>query len=93
MRPKLIEFIDISKRFGGTLALKSVSLDIHEGEIVALLGENGAGKSTLIKTLAGIHKRDQGTIRFRGDGDSPRRALTSHRRSPLSIRTSASSNG
>ena len=35
MRPKLIEFIDISKRFGGTLALKSVSLDIHEGEIVA----------------------------------------------------------
>ncbi|TIU11008.1 MAG: sugar ABC transporter ATP-binding protein [Mesorhizobium sp.] len=67
MRPKLIEFIDISKRFGGTLALKSVSLDIHEGEIVALLGENGAGKSTLIKTLAGIHKRDQGTIRFRGE--------------------------
>ncbi|TIS30813.1 MAG: ATP-binding cassette domain-containing protein, partial [Mesorhizobium sp.] len=55
MRPRLIEFIDISKRFGGTLALKSVSLDIHEGEIVALLGENGAGKSTLIKTLAGIH--------------------------------------
>ncbi|AEH87339.1 MULTISPECIES: sugar ABC transporter ATP-binding protein [Mesorhizobium] len=67
MRPKLIEFIDISKRFGGTLALKSVSLDIHEGEIVALLGENGAGKSTLIKTLAGIYKRDQGTIRFRGE--------------------------
>ncbi|RAZ92418.1 sugar ABC transporter ATP-binding protein [Mesorhizobium hawassense] len=67
MRPKLIEFIGISKRFGGTLALKSVSLDIHEGEIVALLGENGAGKSTLIKTLAGIHKRDQGTIRFRGE--------------------------
>lgn len=67
MRSKLVEFIDVTKRFGGTEALKSVSLDIGEGEIVALLGENGAGKSTLIKSLAGIHKPDQGRILFRGE--------------------------
>lgn len=66
MQPKLIEFRDITKRFGGTIALKGVSLDVGEGEIVALLGENGAGKSTLIKALAGIHNPDSGSILFRG---------------------------
>jgi ribose transport system ATP-binding protein len=62
----LLEFRSITKIFGGTRALSSVSLDLKEGEIVALLGENGAGKSTLIKTLAGIYKPDEGEIRFRG---------------------------
>ena len=62
----LVAFRDIVKRFGGTLALKGVSLDLHAGEIVALLGENGAGKSTLIKALAGIHTPDQGGIFYRG---------------------------
>ena len=63
---KLLEFDAVSKRFGGTLAVDRVSLDLHEGEIVALLGENGAGKSTLIKMLAGIHLMDEGDIRVRG---------------------------
>ena len=62
----LIRFDGIVKRFGGTLALKGVSLDIFAGEIVALLGENGAGKSTLIKALAGIHTPDAGGIFYRG---------------------------
>ncbi|RFB79830.1 sugar ABC transporter ATP-binding protein [Methylovirgula sp. 4M-Z18] len=66
MRPTLLEFRNITKRFGGTVALKGVSLDLKEGEILALLGENGAGKSTLIKTLAGIHRPDGGDILFRG---------------------------
>ena len=63
---RLIEFRGISKRFGGTHALREVSFDLMEGEILALLGENGAGKSTLIKTLAGIFKPTSGEILFRG---------------------------
>ena len=63
----LLEFQDVTKRFGGTLAVDGVSLVLHEGEILALLGENGAGKSTLIKMLAGIHAPDHGRILFRGE--------------------------
>lgn len=63
---KLLEFRSITKTFGGTKALSEVSIDLREGEILALLGENGAGKSTLIKTLAGIYRPDGGEILFRG---------------------------
>ncbi len=62
----LIEFQGITKRFGGTTALSNVSLGLAAGEILALLGENGAGKSTLIKSLAGIHKPEDGRILFKG---------------------------
>lgn len=55
-------FDGIDKHFGGTYALKDVSLSIGRGEIVALLGENGAGKSTLIKILGGIHQPDAGQV-------------------------------
>ncbi len=65
--PALLQFEAVSKRFGGTLAVDGVSLALHEGEILALLGENGAGKSTLIKMLAGIHVPDAGRILFRGE--------------------------
>ena len=62
----LLRFAGIVKRFGGTLALDDVSVDLRAGEVLALLGENGAGKSTLIKTLAGIHEPDAGAILHRG---------------------------
>ena len=65
MRPA-VEFEDITKRFGGTIALDSVSLSITEGECHAIMGENGAGKSTLGKVLAGIHRPDSGTLRLYG---------------------------
>lgn len=55
-------FDRIVKSFGGTKALKGVSLKVERGEIVALLGENGAGKSTLIKVLGGIHRPDEGGV-------------------------------
>lgn len=59
-------FDNITKSFGGTEALRSVSLHVDRGEIVALLGENGAGKSTLIKVLGGIHAADSGHVSIDG---------------------------
>ena len=45
----------VTKSFGGTVAVRDVSLELHPGEVLALLGENGAGKSTCVKLLAGVH--------------------------------------
>ncbi|WP_229327408.1 sugar ABC transporter ATP-binding protein [Streptomyces sp. UNOC14_S4] len=56
----------LSKRFGGTLALDRVDLDIRSGSVLALLGANGAGKSTLIKVLAGVHRADEGEVTVAG---------------------------
>ena len=56
----------ISKNFGAVSALTGIDLDVHAGEVVALVGDNGAGKSTLVKVLAGVHQPSSGTITFRG---------------------------
>jgi ABC-type sugar transport system ATPase subunit len=56
----------LTKRFGGLTAVKSVSWDVHPGEVVALLGDNGAGKSTLIKCVSGVHQAEEGEIFFNG---------------------------
>jgi D-xylose transport system ATP-binding protein len=56
----------VSKRFGPVQALTEVDFEIHDGEVVALVGDNGAGKSTLVKTIAGIHSADDGQILFEG---------------------------
>jgi ribose transport system ATP-binding protein len=53
---------NLSKRFGRSLALDDVSLQVMPGEVHALVGENGAGKSTLIKVLAGVHEPDAGSV-------------------------------
>lgn len=58
----LLTMTSISKSFGPTRALKSVSLSIQSGEVLALIGENGAGKSTLLKVLSGAHRADAGTM-------------------------------
>lgn len=56
----------VSKRFGAVQALTDVELEIHAGEVVALVGDNGAGKSTLVKTIAGVHPIDDGAIEWQG---------------------------
>src|SRR5581483_1979320 len=63
--PKL-EMLGISKRFPGVVALDNVDLQLHQGEIIGLIGENGAGKSTLMKILGGIHQPDSGSIGLSG---------------------------
>ncbi|GGO54518.1 monosaccharide ABC transporter ATP-binding protein, CUT2 family (TC 3.A.1.2.-) [Streptomyces sp. WMMB 714] len=56
----------ISKRFGAVQALTDVDLEVRPGEVIALVGDNGAGKSTLVKTIAGVHPIDDGTIEWEG---------------------------
>jgi ribose transport system ATP-binding protein len=63
---RIIEAQAVSKRFGGVIALDSVSLSIRPGEVVAVVGENGAGKSTLIKILCGVHPPDSGMVLIDG---------------------------
>ncbi|MFD3581429.1 sugar ABC transporter ATP-binding protein [Streptomyces sp. NPDC058683] len=62
----LVRIRGLTKRFGGTLALDGVDLDVHAGSVLALLGPNGAGKSTLIKVLAGIHRAEAGQVTVDG---------------------------
>jgi ABC-type sugar transport system ATPase subunit len=58
---------DLAKAFGPVRALTEVNLELHPGEVVALIGDNGAGKSTLVKSLSGIYPPDQGTIEIDGE--------------------------
>jgi branched-chain amino acid transport system ATP-binding protein len=59
---------DLHVAYGKIKAVRGVSLDVGEGEVVALIGPNGAGKSTLLRTVAGIQKPQSGAIRLRGRG-------------------------
>jgi ABC-type sugar transport system ATPase subunit len=58
---------DIAKNFDAVMAIENFSLDVHPGEIVALVGDNGAGKSTLVKIVSGVHAPSSGTITIEGE--------------------------
>jgi ABC-type sugar transport system ATPase subunit len=57
----------VRKEFGGVVAIQEFSLDVHRGEVVALVGDNGAGKSTLIKMISGIYQPTAGEIALDGE--------------------------
>ena len=63
----LVEMRQISKQFGGVVALDRVSVDLYPGEVVGLLGHNGAGKSTLMKILSGAYTADGGEVFVNGE--------------------------
>jgi ABC-type sugar transport system ATPase subunit len=62
----IIKVANITKRFGGTIALDNVSFEIKKGDVHAIVGENGAGKSTMMKILAGVYKEDSGKLYING---------------------------
>jgi D-xylose transport system ATP-binding protein len=66
-REPVLRLRGISKRFGAVAALTDIDLDVHAGEVVALVGDNGAGKSTLVKILSGVHQPTAGTMTFCGE--------------------------
>ncbi len=66
-RVPLVEMRNINVAFGGVHAVKDVSIDLFEGEVMGLVGGNGAGKTTLMRALSGAHKADSGEILINGE--------------------------
>ena len=62
----MLQVENITVYYGNIQAIKGVTLDIQEGEIVTLIGANGAGKSTLLKTISGLLKPKDGQILYEG---------------------------
>jgi len=62
----LLELRDVRVRYGGIEAVKGISFDVREGEIVTLIGGNGAGKSTTLKTISGVKRLAEGSVIYRG---------------------------
>ena len=62
----LLEIRDVTRRFGGIVAIDDVSLDVDAGQIVGLIGPNGAGKTTLFNVITRLYKPDSGTVKFGG---------------------------
>lgn len=63
----ILEIKNMSVSYGGIEAVKNISLDVPQGEIVTLIGANGAGKSTTLKTIAGVVKPKNASIKFEGN--------------------------
>jgi phospholipid/cholesterol/gamma-HCH transport system ATP-binding protein len=66
MEPPLIEFKDVTKRFGSRTVLRHVNLQIYEGQVTTIIGLSGAGKSVLLKHIIGLIRPDEGIILIRG---------------------------
>ena len=88
----LLELRDVDRRFGGILALDSLSLDVDAGEIVGLIGPNGAGKTTAFNVITRLYRPDAGDIVFDGLRSSELgRTASSRSGSRAPFRTSSSS--
>ncbi len=80
--PPLLRVENVTKRFGGLVAVDQVSMDIHHGELLAIVGPNGAGKTTFFNIINGVFIPDEGHIYFEGE-DITR--LPVYRKAPLGI--------
>jgi branched-chain amino acid transport system ATP-binding protein len=78
----LLEVENLSKRFGGFVALESISLNVAPGERLGLIGPNGSGKSTLVNCICGTLHNEQGSVRFDG---RPINGLAAHQRTHLGL--------
>jgi branched-chain amino acid transport system ATP-binding protein len=78
----LLEVEQVSRRFGGVMALNDVNFEVREGEIVGLIGPNGAGKTTMFNVVSGVLDADSGRVRFRGKDI---RGLRPHTRARMGI--------
>ncbi len=81
MKP-LLEASEITKYFGGVVALRGVSFEVKEGQIKAIIGPNGAGKTTLFNCISGVLKADRGKIKLNGQSLS---GLPPHKRAEAGI--------
>jgi branched-chain amino acid transport system ATP-binding protein len=83
MRKEIVlSTLKLRSGYGGKPVLQGVDMDVHKGEIVAVIGRNGVGKSTLMRTLIGLLPPTEGSIVFNGQDVS---ALVAHRRARLGI--------
>jgi branched-chain amino acid transport system ATP-binding protein len=82
MAANLLEVEDLSKRFGGFVALENISLNVAQGERLGLIGPNGSGKSTLVNCISGTLHNETGSVRFDG---APIGGLKTHERTWLGI--------
>jgi branched-chain amino acid transport system ATP-binding protein len=82
MAQTLLQVDDLSKRFGGFVALDGVSLAVEAGERLGLIGPNGSGKSTLVNCLCGTLHNESGTVRFDGVDIG---GLSAHQRTRLGM--------
>ncbi len=62
----MLQVVDLTKRFGGLVAVDKVSLSVAKGELRAIIGPNGSGKSTMLNVLSGVYRPDGGEIRLEG---------------------------
>jgi len=62
----ILKVENVTKRFGGLVALSNVSFEVYEGEILGLIGPNGAGKTTLFNVITGVYKPEEGRVIFKG---------------------------
>jgi branched-chain amino acid transport system ATP-binding protein len=78
----LLRVVNVTKRFGGLVAVDDVSLEVDEGELIAIVGPNGAGKTTLFNVISGVYPPDEGRIYFE---DRDITNLPPYKRAPLGL--------